>query len=1027
MARKGHREVRHPKLFKRLTIGGSIFGLVSILTLTTTLILDMVGVNKFETDELRQYRAKFINEGTVVSEAVYNRGEILQVPANPTKMMDDKHDNYVFLGWDTTGEGIPDILPHRMYYSFTAKAVYFGYGKINLSIEDLLKMDPETLLNLLERLGLDWQKLMDLLNLSLDDLMKLLDYLKIFEFETDTITPYPTYFRTTSYGDFDYSKKRYNEPSIYTVSNASVHPLRYTADHTQVALGGGLIKNLEYNFANYNITYYNSKAPYPVPDCERQTDYSLNVNSDAYLLTNPVNKHYQSSAIYCPAYRKVIDVLKLTGFTDPNTIREERDYYQYALKHYTSVPKAYINTIDSIIESNGFEPEDYYYVDEIGKYVESVGVSNIIPTDDGYTLDTRKNKDPVLDLLKNQIGSDFDFNTLAIMIFRRLNIPARMVRGYLTAPSSETVQTVTLLNQHYWCEIYVKNIGWMICDCMNVKNLIGENPYGGDFDQEDNPISDEETPTPEDPPIPPDPPEEFIEDEQITEDLSGKVSNSGPGDKLDKDVKEIFQFSSPYQGTLYFRSKSYNYYNSSGEWFNNINDYNYTYTGIVNPNVFAFNATKKFFSSQSVTVYYTQNMKYGVSPDYVNRIDSTYSEGIFDSYCGYEVESGSQFTYSSVMFPLEVNQLRKISNDNFNSDYTTISSYQEYQNEITQMYLEVNPVLHSPIETLLSETGFDYGADKFEAVINVKNIIQNNFVYNINFAEYPEYQDPIISFINSREGICNNFASLATMIYRYIGLPARFVTGYGAESLGGTTRVSVNNLKAHAWCEVFLDNIGWVMVDATGFEDGHYDGEYYGGGFSGGGAYQFEPIVKKEKLTVKNYNMDTYGDINKEYDKSPLENSFYISNSEVIATGHRVEIDDSKFVEATIGEPCMYEITPLVNVKVYDENNEDVTTKLYTIDYSSLGWLSVNEREAIFNINYNGPTYSGTDFTPEAQYFEVYGDNLLPGHTATFVPTFIIDDSTEIEITGTITIRDENGNDVTDCYYIQIQNSYIRQ
>ena len=36
---------------------------------------------------------------------------------------------------------------------------------------------------------------------------------------------------------------------------------------------------------------------------------------------------------------------------------------------------------------------------------------------------------------------------------------------------------ITQLNQHYWCEIYVKGTGWMICDCTNTDDIVGENPY----------------------------------------------------------------------------------------------------------------------------------------------------------------------------------------------------------------------------------------------------------------------------------------------------------------------------------------------------------------------------------------------------------------------------------------------------------------------------------------------------------------------------------------------------------------------
>ena len=95
-----------------------------------------------------------------------------------------------------------------------------------------------------------------------------------------------------------------------------------------------------------------------------------------------------------------------------------------------------------------------------------------------------------MDLINNGRGSDLDFNTTAVMLFRRLNIPARLVKGYVAAGSSASqTNSISLLNQHYWCEIYCEGTGWMICDCMDMSGVLGTNPYA-DIDQSNTPLED---------------------------------------------------------------------------------------------------------------------------------------------------------------------------------------------------------------------------------------------------------------------------------------------------------------------------------------------------------------------------------------------------------------------------------------------------------------------------------------------------------------------------------------------------------
>jgi transglutaminase-like putative cysteine protease len=76
---------------------------------------------------------------------------------------------------------------------------------------------------------------------------------------------------------------------------------------------------------------------------------------------------------------------------------------------------------------------------------------------------------------------------------------------------------------------------------------------------------------------------------------------------------------------------------------------------------------------------------------------------------------------------------------------------------------------------------------------------------------------PVDEFLfETREGFCEHYASAMTVLLRAAGLPARVVIGYqGGElnALGGY--YIVRQSDAHAWTEVWLEDEGWVRVDAV--------------------------------------------------------------------------------------------------------------------------------------------------------------------------------------------------------------------
>lgn len=102
---------------------------------------------------------------------------------------------------------------------------------------------------------------------------------------------------------------------------------------------------------------------------------------------------------------------------------------------------------------------------------------------------------------------------------------------------------------------------------------------------------------------------------------------------------------------------------------------------------------------------------------------------------------------------------------------------------------------------------------QIEAVLN--HFRNNDFFYTL---EPPLLgRNSIDDFLfRTRQGFCEHYASAFVFLMRAMNIPARVVTGYQGGSLNQVDGfIEVRQSDAHAWAEVWFDNIGWVRVDPT--------------------------------------------------------------------------------------------------------------------------------------------------------------------------------------------------------------------
>ena len=68
--------------------------------------------------------------------------------------------------------------------------------------------------------------------------------------------------------------------------------------------------------------------------------------------------------------------------------------------------------------------------------------------------------------------------------------------------------------------------------------------------------------------------------------------------------------------------------------------------------------------------------------------------------------------------------------------------------------------------------------------------------------------------LDNQRGYCMHYASAATLLLRWYGVPARYVSGF-VVNVPKSGTVDVPDSAAHAWVEIYLDGYGWYPVDVT--------------------------------------------------------------------------------------------------------------------------------------------------------------------------------------------------------------------
>ncbi len=114
---------------------------------------------------------------------------------------------------------------------------------------------------------------------------------------------------------------------------------------------------------------------------------------------------------------------------------------------------------------------------------------------------------------------------------------------------------------------------------------------------------------------------------------------------------------------------------------------------------------------------------------------------------------------------------------------------------------------------------------RHDIVLAVVDYLKNNYQYTLTpLTQTNTRISALNSFLTStKEGYCVQFATSAAMILRTMGIPTRYVEGYLVNNLAydksedrlAKYRGIVHDYNAHAWIEVYMGSVGWMLYETT--------------------------------------------------------------------------------------------------------------------------------------------------------------------------------------------------------------------
>lgn len=182
-------------------------------------------------------------------------------------------------------------------------------------------------------------------------------------------------------------------------------------------------------------------------------------------------------------------------------------------------------------------------------------------------------------------------------------------------------------------------------------------------------------------------------------------------------------------------------------------------------------------------------------------------------------------------------------------DTTAVSGYlaveQEYAKYVEKMDLQMTQTSWEVLNRHMDQE------DSGKTLAEIREIIRNYLDEAITYDETVKTNNGQSDFLQyvleyTGSGYDVHYATAATLLLRYFGVPARYVEGYflsaeEAAALAAGDTVTLDENHAHAWAEYYLNGVGFVPFEVT---PGYIDDEEY----ELGGAQQPEYVYDGNQM-----------------------------------------------------------------------------------------------------------------------------------------------------------------------------------
>lgn len=174
-----------------------------------------------------------------------------------------------------------------------------------------------------------------------------------------------------------------------------------------------------------------------------------------------------------------------------------------------------------------------------------------------------------------------------------------------------------------------------------------------------------------------------------------------------------------------------------------------------------------------------------------------------------------------------------------------IEMEEKYSDYVKKIYLDVPKENIKSIEEFCNN--YELNKDTEEIEKKVCEIFDKDYEYTLIPGKTPKNKEFVNYFLSeSKKGYCVYFASSATLIFRYLGIPARYCGGYVLQESEfdvpektlsfeesklshwlkkydfneweypyGLCEYELDDSMAHAWVEIYIDGFGWLPVEVT--------------------------------------------------------------------------------------------------------------------------------------------------------------------------------------------------------------------